>query len=86
MSATSSTRGGSRSRLRARALWAFILAGIGFVAIGIGLVQYALSGTVSIRPGQEPVGGMRAIEELAAIAFVSAAFLGYGLVLRHRTR
>lgn len=76
---TSSTR---RARLRARAVWAFVLAGIGFSASLVGLVQYARSGAVAIRPGRDPFVGGAAIEVLLAALFVSTGLLLYGMILR----
>jgi uncharacterized membrane protein YidH (DUF202 family) len=73
-------------RLRARALWAFILSGIGLVATVVGLAQLLLSGAVSICPGREAVVGRDAVGEIVALFLVSTCFLGYGFFARSRAK
>ena len=71
---------------RSRALWAFILAAIGFSGTVIGLVQYLSSGIVSIRPGHDMVSGSDAMELLITLTLVSCGFLGIGLYLLFKPR
>jgi hypothetical protein len=84
--------GSSRSRasrapgLRARALWAFVLAGVGLSATAIGIVQYMRSGVVSIRPGRDPLAGSAAVEALVVLFVISAGFAVFGLFLRSRAK
>jgi hypothetical protein len=52
----------------------------------IGLVQYMVGGAVSIRPGREPVVGPAAVEQLAALAVISAGFAAMGMFLRWRAK
>lgn len=73
-----------RLRRRVQALWSFVIAGIGFIGVLVGILQYLYSGEVSIRPGVQPVSGQRALEFLAELFVVSAAFAGVGMFLRRR--
>jgi len=73
-------------RLRSLALWALLVAAIGLCATTVGLAQYALSGEVSIRPGEDPLAGRAALESLLALFLGSAVFGVFGLILRWRIK
>lgn len=71
-------------RLRSRALWAFLVAGIVLGATLVGVVQYLASGHVSVRPGYSPVDGSDALALLVALSCVGLVFTICGFVLRAR--
>jgi uncharacterized membrane protein YidH (DUF202 family) len=83
----SSAPGSSKvPRLRAQALWAFLVSGIGLLATVVGLAQLLLSGAVSIRPGRESLVGSDAVEELIILFLVSACFAAFGFFARSRAK
>lgn len=69
-------------RLRAQALWAFLVAGVGLGATLVGAVQYLASGRVSVRPGHSPLDGSDALELLGVLFLVSSLFAICGFVFR----
>lgn len=81
---TSRASGGQR--LRARARWAFSLAGVCFAATLAGLVQYAFSGAVSIRPGHDAISGSTALESVSGLFAVGVLFAVCGVVFQSRAR
>jgi hypothetical protein len=66
-------------RWRSRAVWAFIIGGIGYSGCVLGLVQYMMTGSVSIRIGHEPVEGETAIWQLIFIGSISSIFCAFGI-------
>lgn len=71
-------------KARSRALWAFIVGGIGLLAALIGFVQYLILGEVFIRPDHDPLKGATALESLAFLSLSSVCCIGYGLFLQRR--
>jgi hypothetical protein len=59
---------------------------IGLLGWAVGLAQFWIYGSVSIRPGHDPVSGDGAVEMLVFLFAVSAAFLIFGIVMVHRAR
>lgn len=80
------TAASTSARLRARALWAFVVAAIGIGGTLVGLAQYVLSGSVSIRLGHGPVQGSDAAAELIVLLLTSLGFAAVGMVLRSRAQ
>lgn len=78
------SRSSRRHRLRLQGLWSFFIAGVGFIGVLVGTVQYLYSGEVSIRPGVQPVAGPSALEYLLGLLLVSAAFAVLGIIFRQR--
>lgn len=79
-------RSRKHGRLRARALWAFVLGAIVLGAALAGLVQYVRSDALSVGMGGESFRGIAAVEALVALFLVSSGFLAVGLILRGRAR
>ena len=79
-----SSESSRRHRLRLRALWSFVIAGVGFMGVLLGVVQYLYLGEVSIRPGVLPVSGRAALEYLLGLLLGSAVFAILGIIFRRR--
>lgn len=79
-----SSESSRRHRLRLRALWSFFVAGVGFMGVLVGIVQYLYLGEVSIRPGVLPVSGRSALEYLLGLSLGSAVFAILGIIFRRR--
>lgn len=73
-----------RQRLRAQALWSFVIAGVGFIGVVAGVIQYLFSSQVSIRSGVQAVSGQAAFGSLLGLSLVSAAFAVLGMFFRRR--
>jgi hypothetical protein len=73
-------------RWRSRGAWAFIIGGIGYSACVLGLVQYWMTGKVSIRLGHESVEGETAILQLIFIASISSLFCTFGIFFKYLAR
>jgi hypothetical protein len=69
-------------RWRSRAVWAFIIGGIGYSGCVLGLAQYLMTGNISIRIGHEPVEGETAIWQLIFIGSISSIFCAFGIFFK----
>ena len=76
---TTISNGTKAQRWRNRAVWAFIIGGIGYSACVLGFVQYLMTGNVSIRIGHESVDGETAMWQLIFIASLSSIFFAFGI-------
>jgi len=73
-------------RLRAQAVWAFVLAGISTGGVVVGVFQYFILGAVFVRPGHAPAEGRDAIEMLLFLSTTSFLFWLCGMFFRTRAR
>jgi hypothetical protein len=73
-------------RWRSRAAWTFIISGIGYLALVIGLLQYWMTGEVSIRPDNASVAGKTALSQLLFLASFSSLILILGIFFKYLAR
>jgi hypothetical protein len=73
-------------RWRSRAAWVFVIGGVGYSACVVGLVQYWMTGKVSIRSGHESLEGETAILQLVFLGSISSLFCTLGIFFKYLAR